>query len=575
MRNPSRSWQPATTASPAVLGLDIGGANIKAATSDGRAVSVPFAMWLHPQDLAQQLVQLASGLPGCRRWAVTMTGEMADVFYDRAVGVAALVEQALQAAGQCGIDAVAFYSVAGTFVDSAAAIAAPDAVASANWHALAGWVAARVESPALLIDIGGTTTDIIAIEPGSVVTASRSDFDRLASGELVYLGGRRTPVCALVNSLTLAGRQLPLMREVFANTDDCALVLGLVAEDAEDRSTCDGGPRTVAAAANRLARMIGLDHRQVDVTAARELAREVIAAAAEQVAVAIACREDRYRGQWIVSGHTADCFLPALLAAGGHPRIRRLADLIGAPLSRVAPAFACAQLLAEQQEATSHSSGQAPRAVATADGTRSVPATLGPAGTETVPATAERWVVKLGGSLLLRPDLPDVLRRWLNTHASQRQVNLVVGGGALVDALRELDQVHRLDAASLHWQCVRLLRHTLEIVAAWLPEAVVIDSPAAFEQHRDQRRAGWFLIAPEAFYHPASGDDLPCDWTTTSDSIAALLAIKLAAEQLVLLKSCELPQTLDLVVAANEGIIDPVLPRLIAEPAKVQVITLG
>src|SRR5690606_19217004 len=100
-------------------------------TSDGRAVSVPFAMWLRPQELVAQLVELAGALPGCRSWAVTMTGEMADVFDDRAVGVAALVEQTLQAAQQCGIEDVVFYSVAGSFVDAAAAVAAPDTVASA------------------------------------------------------------------------------------------------------------------------------------------------------------------------------------------------------------------------------------------------------------------------------------------------------------------------------------------------------------------------------------------------------------------------------------------------------------
>ncbi len=186
----------------------------------------------------------------------------------------------------------------------------------------------------------------------------------------------------------------------------------------------------------------------------------------------------------------------------------------------------------------------------------------------------EHWVVKLGGSLLLRPDLPDLLRQWLLTHAAQRQVNMIVGGGAMVDALRELDRVHRLDPVDMHWRCVRVLRHTLEVVAAWLPEAVVIDTPATFARHCHQRQAGWFLIVPEAFYHPDSGDDLPCDWTTTSDSIAALLARKLAAEQLVLLKSCELPQPLDLAAAAAQGIVDPVLPGLISEPTAVQLVML-
>lgn len=571
MLNSRRSGLPAAAAASPVLGWDLGGANLKAATSDGRAVSAPFAMWLRPQELAGQLVELAGALPGCRSWAVTMTGEMADVFYDRAVGVAALVEQTLKAAKQCGVEDVGFYRVPGSFVDAATAVADPDAIASANWHALASWAAEQVDSPALLIDIGGTTTDIIAIEPHRVVTASRSDFDRLANGELVYLGGGRTPVCSLVDWLEFQGRQVPVMREVFATTDDCAILLGLVAEDSEDRATCDGMPRTVAAAANRLARMIGLDHRQVDVAAARELARQVIAAAAERIAVAIARHDESHRANWIVSGHTADCFLPTLFAAGNLPPITRLADLIGAPLSRVAPAYACALLFGMQRPTPSGSDCDS---VAVVNSAVIAPVAVPPSEPARL-SGQQRWVVKLGGSLLLRPDLPEVLRQWLSTHPAQRQVNLIVGGGAVIDALRELDRVHQLDSVALHWQCIRVLRHTLEIVTAWLPDAVVIDSPAAFARHVESRQPGLFLITVEAFYHPGSGDDLPCDWTTTSDSIAALLARKLAAERLVLLKSCKLPESLDLETAATQGIVDPVLPGLVSETIQVQLVTLG
>src|SRR5690606_36322841 len=104
----------------------------------------------------------------------------------------------------------------------------------------------------------------------------------------------------------------------------------------------------------------------------------------------------------------------------------------------------------------------------------------------------------------------------------------------------------RPDPVTLHWRCIRALRHTMEAVAEWLPEATVIQTPAAFASHSLESRPGWFLIAAEAFYDPHSGDDLPCDWTTTSDSLAALLAHKLAAERLVLLKACELTQQIDL-----------------------------
>ena len=42
----------------AIIGLDIGGANLKAATADGAAQSRPFALWKRPRELAAELNKL-------------------------------------------------------------------------------------------------------------------------------------------------------------------------------------------------------------------------------------------------------------------------------------------------------------------------------------------------------------------------------------------------------------------------------------------------------------------------------------------------------------------------------------
>ncbi len=64
-----------------ILGLDIGGANIKLATADGVTVSLPFALWKQPELLKSTLVDAAQGdfaSPGVV--ALTMTAELADCF---------------------------------------------------------------------------------------------------------------------------------------------------------------------------------------------------------------------------------------------------------------------------------------------------------------------------------------------------------------------------------------------------------------------------------------------------------------------------------------------------------------
>ena len=72
---------------PTILGLDIGGANIKAATADKRAVSVPFALWKEPDRLSAVLADVVARFDGVEGFAVTMTGELCDCFETRREGV--------------------------------------------------------------------------------------------------------------------------------------------------------------------------------------------------------------------------------------------------------------------------------------------------------------------------------------------------------------------------------------------------------------------------------------------------------------------------------------------------------
>ena len=58
------------------IGLDIGGANLKLATSDGiNSRHLPFPLWQDQHGLAERLVTLIGSLPA-KNLAVTMTGEL-------------------------------------------------------------------------------------------------------------------------------------------------------------------------------------------------------------------------------------------------------------------------------------------------------------------------------------------------------------------------------------------------------------------------------------------------------------------------------------------------------------------
>jgi aspartokinase-like uncharacterized kinase len=144
-------------------------------------------------------------------------------------------------------------------------------------------------------------------------------------------------------------------------------------------------------------------------------------------------------------------------------------------------------------------------------------------------------VIKLGGSLLDWPDWAGQLRRWLAAQSPAAGV-LVVGGGALVDRLRELDRVAGLPAETAHWLAVRAMSLTAAAAAHRLAEATLVRSPGQLQL--SSLGAPQILDVEEMLRHdqgtPAA---LPCSWDVTSDSIAARVATTLDAQELVLLKS--------------------------------------
>src|SRR5689334_4768543 len=178
-----------------VLGLDIGGANLKAAHSSGAARSRPFALWKSPAALPGALRQLLRGWPPYDLLAVTMTGELCDCFATKREGVRAL----LDAVSAAGAVPARVWLTDGRLVGIGAARSRPLRAAAANWLALAtfaGRFAPR--GPALLIDVGSTTTDIVPLMDGRPVPRGRTDAQRLRCDELAYTGVIRTPLCALL-----------------------------------------------------------------------------------------------------------------------------------------------------------------------------------------------------------------------------------------------------------------------------------------------------------------------------------------------------------------------------------------
>lgn len=330
------------------LGLDVGGANLKLAGSDGSlARSVGFPLWQRRAELEEALRRLLADAPQAPL-AVTMTGELADCYATKAEGVAHILEAVTAAAGARSLRA---YAVDGELIPFEQATRCPLLVAAANWHALAAWAARFAAGPTLLIDIGSTTTDLIPLVEGRPAARGRNDPERLVASELVYTGVCRSPVCALVRSLPWRGASCPTAQELFATTRDAYLTSGDLPEDGEDCSTADGRPATRETARDRLARQICADRTMFDEADAQAAAQEIQEAQLARLGIAarnVLSRLPSPVATVILSGQGEFLARRLLDALRIKPSVVSLAERLGRERSRVAPAYALAVLAAER-----------------------------------------------------------------------------------------------------------------------------------------------------------------------------------------------------------------------------------
>ena len=247
-----------------VIGWDIGGAHLKAARVEaGRvtaAAQLATPLWQGLESLDAAFVTLRQQLGGADLHAVTMTGELCDAFASRrdgVVGLARIAARHLEPASP-----LLYAGRAGFVALSDARVHAED-IASANWHASAALVGARMRE-ALFIDIGSTTTDVIPVVAGKVAAIGSTDAGRLEAGELVYTGMARSFVMAMAARAPHGGRWTPLMNEYFASSADVHRILGTLPEGADKMASADGRDKTVAASRLRLARMIGREADEAD-----------------------------------------------------------------------------------------------------------------------------------------------------------------------------------------------------------------------------------------------------------------------------------------------------------------------
>jgi probable H4MPT-linked C1 transfer pathway protein len=261
------------------IGWDIGGAHVKVAVVENHEIIAvyqePCPLWQGLDKLefaVKTLLQKISNQKQKQKHAITMTGELVDLFENRHDGVQQIIQTMTQLLGDSAIQI--FCGKSGLLPVSEINQNHFDAIASANWLASASFAAKQFEH-CLFVDIGSTTTDILWCENGEVLAQGFSDYERLISQELIYTGIVRSSVMSVVQTVLDNEKYVGVMAEHFATMADVYRLTGELSENHDQTPTADCAEKTIEASARRLSRMLGDDFKIDELLRWQSVARDI------------------------------------------------------------------------------------------------------------------------------------------------------------------------------------------------------------------------------------------------------------------------------------------------------------
>ena len=167
-------------------------------------------------------------------------------------------------------------------------------------------------------------------------------------------------------------------------------------------------------------------------------------------------------------------------------------------------------------------------------------------------------IVKLGGSHAFSPHLT----AWLDAIATcAGRVVVVPGGGPFADAVRAAQPRIGFDDRAAHRMGLLAMEQYACALASLRATMRLAGSAAAIRSVLHEGRVPVWCPVPMALRAP----EVPWSWDVTSDSLAAWLAGKLAARQVLLVKQVEpWNDPVPAQALVERGIVDPLFPGFLA-----------
>jgi dihydroneopterin aldolase len=177
-------------------------------------------------------------------------------------------------------------------------------------------------------------------------------------------------------------------------------------------------------------------------------------------------------------------------------------------------------------------------------------------------------VVKLGGSVVLSPELP----AWLDVIAASPRPSVIVpGGGALADEVRAAQAELGFGDGAAHRMALLAMDQLAWAVSGLRASFQVGDTEDALRAALAQGHVA--VWAPYTLI--TNRGDIPQSWTVTSDSLALWLASSMGAACCYVIKSIQRRRTeFDAEQLARDGIVDEAFPAMLRD-ANFPVFLLG
>ena len=242
------------------IGWDIGGAHTKYTILKENSLVLsskilPLRLWKSLSPLKKVIDDIYSTYS--KKYiinnAISMSGEMCDIFIDRKHGV----EKILSLFNRKKMNN-SIYSLKDDILPISK-YKSYKHIASMNWHIIAKYLS-PIKKNAIAIDLGSTTTDFILLKNSKCINKRVDDYTGLLSSELLYSGVLRTPIFSVTKQIRFNTQTYPLIPEYYATMGDIYRVLGVISPKDDYSETADGRSKSEINSLIRISRIFGMDY---------------------------------------------------------------------------------------------------------------------------------------------------------------------------------------------------------------------------------------------------------------------------------------------------------------------------